>query len=217
MTNKLIPTLILGTSLIALSACNPVGFVSEAGSRLDTGTFGNATMNNMMVQSGEEGFMLDLAERFADQVPTTVNFEFNKAVLDASAQQILRQQANFIRQFPEVRFRVYGHTDLVGSSAYNRNLGQRRANAVVSYLVSQGISRSRLEAVVSFGETQPVIATENRERRNRRTVTEVSGFVQSHPRVIDGKYAAIVYRDYVESATVETTLTGIGSTGQSQD
>ena len=217
MTNKLIPTLFLGTSLIALSACNPVGFVSEAGSRLDTGTFGNATMNNMMVQSGEEGFMLDLAERFADQVPTTVNFEFNKAVLDASAQQILRQQANFIRQFPEVRFRVYGHTDLVGSSAYNRNLGQRRANAVVSYLVSQGISRSRLEAVVSFGETQPVIATENRERRNRRTVTEVSGFVQSHPRVIDGKYAAIVYRDYVESATVETTLTGIGSTGQSQD
>lgn len=215
MTKQRISALLLGTSFMALSACGD--WVTEAGSRLDTGSFGNSTMNNMMIQSGEEGFMLDLAQRFADQVPNTVNFEFNKAVLDSSAKQILRQQANFIRQFPEVRFRVYGHTDLVGSSAYNRNLGQRRANAVVGYLVSQGISRSRLEAVVSLGETQPVIATQNRERRNRRTVTEVSGFVQSHPRVIDGKYAAIIYRDYVQSATVDGTLTGVGSSGQSQD
>lgn len=217
MKNNRISALFLGTSLMALGACSPVGFFSEAGSRLDTGTFGNATLNNMMVQSGEEGFMLDLAERFEEQVPTTVNFEFNKAVLDASAQQILRQQAHWIRQFPEVKFRVYGHTDLVGTNAYNRRLGQRRANAVVAYLVSQGISRSRLEAVASFGETRPIIATENPERRNRRTVTEVSGFVQSHPRVIDGKYAAIVYRDYVESAVAESGLTGVGSSGNSDE
>ena len=131
MKNNRISALFLGTSLMALGASSPVGFFSEAGSRLDTGTFGNATLNNMMVQSGEEGFMLDLAERFEEQVPTTVNFEFNKAVLDASAQQILRQQAHWIRQFPEVKFRVYGHTDLVGTNAYNRRLGQRRANAVV--------------------------------------------------------------------------------------
>ena len=217
MKNNRISALFLGTSLMALGACSPVGFFSEAGSRLDTGTFGNATLNNMMVQSGEEGFMLDLAERFEEQVPTTVNFEFNKAVLDASAQQILRQQAHWIRQFPEVKFRVYGHTDLVGTNAYNRRLGQRRANAVVAYLVSQGISRSRLEAVASFDETRPMIATENPERRNRRTVTEVSGFVQSHPRVIDGKYAAIVYRDYVESAVAESGLTGVGSSGNSDE
>ncbi len=217
MNSKYISALILGTSVTALSACSGGGWFSEAGSRLDTGSFGNATMNNMMVQSGEEGFMLDLAQRFADTVPTTVNFEFNKAVLDGSAQEILRQQANWIRQFPEVRFRVYGHTDLVGTNAYNRRLGQRRANAVVAYLVSQGISRSRLEAVVSFGETQPIIATENRERRNRRTVTEVSGFVKSHPRVIDGKYAAIVYRDYVESATAESGLTGLGSSSSGEN
>lgn len=208
MSNKPISAVFLGAGVIALGACS-----QEAGSRLDTGAFGNATLNNLMIQSGEEAFMLDLAQRFADQIPTTVNFAFNSAVLDGTAQQILRQQANWIRQFPEVRFRVYGHTDLVGTSAYNRGLGQRRANAVVNYLVSQGISRGRLEAVVSFGETQPVIATSNPERRNRRTVTEVSGFVQSHPRVIDGKYAAIVYRDYVDSAAAENGLTGLGSGG----
>jgi hypothetical protein len=88
-------------------------------------------------------------------------------------------------------------------------LGLRRAKAVVAFLNSQGISRSRLEAVASFGETQPIIATEGRDRRNRRSVTEVSGFVSRHPTVLDGKYAAIVYREYINSALPPTTLSGI--------
>jgi outer membrane protein OmpA-like peptidoglycan-associated protein len=143
-------------------------------------------------------------------VPDTITFEFDSAVLDASAQAILRQQADWIRQFPEVRFRVYGHTDLVGSDAYNQRLGLRRAQAAVNYLVSQGISRSRLEAVVSFGRTRPVVPTAEPERRNRRTVTEVTGFVRRHPTVLDGKYAQIIRRDYVRSAVPPSGLTGGG-------
>ena len=75
--------------------------------------------------------------------------------------------------------------------------------------ITAGISTSRLEAVVSFGETQPLIVTQGRERRNRRTVTEVSGFVSGHPNVLDGKYAQIIYRDYVRSAEAPTGLSGI--------
>jgi hypothetical protein len=116
------------------------------------------------------------------------------------------QQADFIRQFPEVKFRVYGHTDAVGGTAYNKRLGLRRARAVVNFFSSQGINRDRLEAVVSFGESQPLIVTEGRERRNRRTVTEVSGFVDRHPTVMDGKYAEIIYRDYIRSAEPASTL-----------
>ena len=71
----------------------------------------------------------------------------------------------------------------------------------MAFLVREGVSRSRLEAVVSEGRTQPIIATPEPERRNRRAVTEVSGFVQRHPTVLDGQYAAIIYREYVESAT----------------
>ena len=77
------------------------------------------------------------------------------------------------------------------------------------YLTSLGISRSRLEAVASFGETQPLIVTQGRERRNRRTVTEVSGFVARHPQVLDGKYAEIIYRDYIASAVPPSQLEGI--------
>lgn len=184
-------------------------FTREAGALVGGGDFGNATMNNTMIQTGEKSYVSSLANRFAEEVPSTINFEFNSARIDAEAAAILRRQADWIRQFPEVRFRVYGHTDAVGSNQYNYRLGKRRADAVVRFLSQHGISRSRLEAVVSQGETQPLVVTEDRERRNRRTVTEVTGFVRRHPSVLDGKYAQIVYRDYVESAVVATTLTGI--------
>ena len=99
-----------------------------------------------------------------------------------------------------MRFRVYGYTDLVGTAGYNKALGMRRAQTVVNFLVSQGISRSRLEAVVSFGKTHPLVFTQGPERANRRAVTEVSGFVQSSKLVLNGKYAAIIFREYVNSA-----------------
>ncbi len=198
----MLPKLLAATALLALSACGDyaTSWDRELGSEVDKGQFGNATMNNTLIQSGELSYTVALAERFAAEVPDTINFAFNSAELSAEAKQILRQQANFIKQFPEVRFRVFGHTDKVGSNAYNQRLGLRRAQAAVAYLTSQGISRSRLEAVISYGETRPLIPTNAAEVQNRRTVTEVSGFVKSHPLVLNGKYAAIIWREYVNSA-----------------
>jgi len=197
--------LIAAAGVLALSACGDRQILSswtqEAGVFLDTGSLGDATTNNTQIQSGEKSVLIDLNRRFAQEVPSTVNFDFNSSRLDAAAQATLRKQADWIRQFPEVRFRVYGHTDLVGTTAYNKRLGQRRANAVVNYLTRFGISRSRLEAVVSFGENQPLVVTENRERRNRRTVTEVTGFVTGNPTLLNGKYAQVIFREYVASAT----------------
>ena len=197
-------------AILSLAACSEQNNVyrsySEAGSLIDGGHFGNSTMNNTQIMTGEKSYVFDLSNRFASEVLTTVNFAFNSSQLDAGARDTLKEQANWIRQYPEVRFRVYGHTDAVGSTSFNKRLGKRRANTVVNYLVSQGISRSRLEAVVSFGETQPLIVTQGRERRNRRTVTEVSGFVKEHPIIMDGKYAEVVYREYVESAVPASTL-----------
>ncbi|HEY9037361.1 MAG TPA: OmpA family protein [Roseovarius sp.] len=208
--------------VLALAACaSPQDGVyqhhsAEVGSIVDGGNFGGATMNNTQVMTGERGYVFDLSNRFANEVPTTVNFAFNSDVLDGAARDILRVQAAWIRQFPEVRFRVYGHTDAVGSSSYNKNLGLRRARAVVAFLSTQGISRSRLEAVVSFGETQPLIVTQGRERRNRRTVTEVSGFVRSHPIIMDGKYAQVVYRGTIASAAPASTISMAGGAGASE-
>lgn len=194
MIGKLLAT----TALLTLVACGDTStsWDNELGAEVDKGGFGNATMNNTLLQTGQLEYTVALAQRFAAEVPDTVTFEFNRAEITAEAAAILDKQANFIKQFPEVRFKVFGHTDLVGSQGYNYNLGLRRANAVVNYLVAKGISRSRLEAVVSYGKTRPLIQTNAPEERNRRTVTEVSGFVKSNPLVLNGKYAQIVWRTY---------------------
>lgn len=220
--SKYTTILLAAASAVSLSACADSkvfsSWTQEAGGFLDEGGFGNPTMNNMMVETGKGGIVVDLNNRFSSEVDPMVNFDFDSAALDATSMAVLREQANWIRQFPEVRFRVYGHTDLVGSDAYNKSLGLRRARAVVNYLVGQGVSRSRLEAVVSFGETQPLIVTEGRERKNRRTVTEVTGFVQNASGPLHGKYAAIIFRQYVGSAgakpqTTDADLSGAAAAG----
>lgn len=193
--------LLIATSVIALLAgCeDTLKRYGEAGSVPDYYNVGNSVDMNAGYHTGD--YVFDFAQRFHDTVPDTVTFAFNSAVLDEQAKAVLRRQAHFIRQFPEVRWKVFGHTDLVGSNAYNQRLGLRRAQAVVAYLASQGVSRKRLEAVASYGETRPIIATQDRERRNRRTVTEVSGFVADAPLILDGKYAMVIRREYVQSAT----------------
>lgn len=187
---------LLGIMTLTLAACDD----TELGARLDEGGFGNPTMNNILYHTGERDYVTVLADRFATEVPTTITFAFNSATLEPEARAILRQQADFIRNFPEARFSVYGHTDLVGSQRYNQHLGLRRARAAVDFLVAQGIARHRLDALVSLGESQPIVATQDEERRNRRTVTEVSGFVRTNPLVTDGRYAQIVYRGYAAGA-----------------
>lgn len=201
MTSKF-SILLASSALMVLTACgtSSTSWDQELGAEVDKGNFGNATMNNVLIQSGQLDYAIALAERFSAEVPDTINFEFNSAELSEEAKSVLKKQADFIRQFPEVRFRVFGHTDLVGSVGYNQKLGMRRAQAAVAYLSSLGISKSRLEAVISYGKTRPLIATNEPEMRNRRTVTEVSGFVQSAPLVLNGKYAAIIWREYVGSA-----------------
>lgn len=196
--------------MMVLSACATVndtinkGYSAlnfEAGRELNEGNFGNPTLNNTLAQAayaGQGGLIADLSRKFEKDVPTMVNFAFNRSNLDGEAQAILIRQADWIKQFPQLKFRVFGHTDLVGTNSYNKALGLRRANAVLQFLVAQGIEMERLEAVVSHGETQPLVVTEGRERKNRRTVTEVIGF--SHSYIgddLDGKYAALLYQRYV--------------------
>ncbi|MFP4304345.1 OmpA family protein [Rhodosalinus sp.] len=212
MPKPLVPLASLGLAASLLAACTPdqrTAFFNEAGVLADSnGTFGNATMHNTQCMTGQKECINGLARKFADSVETTVNFEFDSAHLTPQARATLARQADFVRQFPELRFSVYGHTDLVGSNAYNYRLGLRRAQAVVDFFARQGISRDRLEALVSFGETQPLVVTEGREMRNRRTVTEVSGFYERHPTVLDGRYAEVIYREYVDSAVPSTGLAG---------
>ena len=193
-----IRSLAAAVALVALGGC--VSGDREAGADVDGGHFGNATMQNSMAQINAGEARILLSRKFASEVPATITFPFNSASLTAESAAVLNQQANWMSQFPELRFSVYGHTDLVGSNAYNKALGRKRAETVVAYLAARGISRNRLQALVSYGETQPIVITEQPEMRNRRTVTEVSGFLQRQNAPLNGKYAAVIMREYVDSA-----------------
>lgn len=191
---------LLGATGLGLAACSDPNssFNREAGIVLDEGGFGNPTMHNHMLHSGKLSLAEVMSWRFHAEVPSMVNFAFDSAKLDDEALAILNIQARWMKQFPELRYTIYGHTDKVGSASYNYNLGLRRARAVRNCLVTLGVPRRSIEAVVSRGETQPLIVTKGREPANRRTVTEISGLVRRR-QLLDGEYAALVHRQYVET------------------
>lgn len=190
---------------VAISAIALIAGCSESGSVGDdqTAAFGAATANNTLAQGVNlsYGQLVDLQSRFRAAAPDMINFAFDSADLDDEARAILTQQAAWIKSNPSIKLRVYGHTDLVGSAGYNRGLGLRRARAAVNYLVASGVRRGQVEAVASFGETRPLVATQNRERLNRRTVTEVAGLDKRfRPYDFDGKVANNIYGNYVANS-----------------
>ncbi len=103
-----------------------------------------------------------------------VLFDFDKAVLKPAARDTLDNAIRVMRAHPEVSaFRLQGHTDSVGSDAYNQRLSERRVNAVRDYLVRGGIPASKLQTR-AFGESRPVAdnGTDAGRARNRRVEIE---------------------------------------------
>lgn len=100
---------------------------------------------------------------------SNILFEFDKATIKDNYAPELDRWANFFLENPGVEATIYGHTDSVGAEEYNQDLSERRAKAVVNYLVGKGVSPNRLSAV-GFGESQPVSenSTEEGRQKNRR-------------------------------------------------
>lgn len=98
-----------------------------------------------------------------------VTFAFDSAELRTAAESELNQVARTLRESPEVRVVIAGHTDSIGSAEYNRDLSQRRAESVSTYLQSRGIAGNRLRTI-GYGEARPVATndTDAGRAQNRR-------------------------------------------------
>jgi uncharacterized protein (TIGR03382 family) len=99
-----------------------------------------------------------------------VYFELNRAAIQARSNRVLDAVATVLGAHPEIKqVRVEGHTDDQGNDAYNKTLSQKRADAVVAYLVKKGIAKERLEGV-GYGEEQPKVPNDSKDNRaiNRR-------------------------------------------------
>jgi len=111
----------------------------------------------------------------AIRVELDVKFDFDKAVVKEDSQGDIRSLADFMKQYPQTSTVVEGHTDSVGSDAYNQNLSERRANAVRDVLVNQhGIDSGRVSAV-GYGESRPIADNDSDAGRalNRRVEAAV--------------------------------------------
>jgi len=98
-----------------------------------------------------------------------VNFDFDKSTLTSEAVTILDKAVTALRENPEVKVKIVGHTDNIGSKKYNDRLSVRRAESVKSYLVSKGISSARL-TTAGVGFSEPIATNDTPEGRakNRR-------------------------------------------------
>lgn len=103
-----------------------------------------------------------------------VNFAFDSARLNPESEVVLDQAVAALRDAASVNVQVEGHTDSVGSEQYNLRLSERRAQAVVDYLVRQGIDLTRLNPI-GMGESHPIASNETQGGRyeNRRVEFEV--------------------------------------------
>ena len=144
---------------------------------------------------GTGRMLSSLSAEFRREVPHVINFDFDSSILDDEAKRRLDSQAEWIGNNPGVRFAVTGHTDRVGNVAYNEALGLARAQAAVDYMVMRGVSETQLVAMISEGETDPVIKTEDRERANRRVETDVLELIREEDPVrladLDGATGSI--------------------------
>jgi len=106
----------------------------------------------------------------------TIYFDTDQFNVDSQDAAALRRQAEYLTQYPSARATVEGHADERGTRDYNLALGERRANSAKNYLVSLGVSESRLRTV-SHGEERPAAtgADETAWARNRRAVTVMIG------------------------------------------
>ena len=114
----------------------------------------------------------DTVEFLATGVKDRVFFATNKSILTTASRDTLRKQAAFMRKKKDLTFSIEGHADERGTREYNLALGERRANAAKDYLMTYGISGSRL-SVISYGKERPVNSGSNplAWSQNRRSVT----------------------------------------------
>ena len=102
-------------------------------------------------------------------LPDGVTFDFAKYDLKPQFYPALNTIASTLKEYNQTIVEVSGHTDSVGSDAANQTLSERRANAVASYLIGQGVVRERFE-IVGMGERYPVASNDTDSGRalNRR-------------------------------------------------
>jgi len=134
------------------------------------------------------GYKLDQQEKELNKIPNTtvtrkedklvvtmsdaILFDVNSAALKPQSMITLDQMADVMVKYPDSDILIKGHTDSTGSEKYNQELSERRSQSVKNYLVSKGVSESRITAI-GFGKTMPIASNDTAEGREKNRRVEI--------------------------------------------
>jgi outer membrane protein OmpA-like peptidoglycan-associated protein len=109
-----------------------------------------------------------------DKMTLQVLFDFDKATLTEADLKELQKAVAFVKKYPGAKIRLDGYTDSIGTDAYNIKLSERRATAVMNYLIKEaGVDSSKITAV-GHGKADPVADNKTAEGRAKNRRVEVS-------------------------------------------
>ena len=119
----------------------------------------------------EEVVVVEVPEKI---VLRGINFDFDKSNIKPEFMPVLDEAVEILKENPDIKVIIEGHTDWTGPEKYNMGLSERRAASVCNYLVEKGISQNSLETV-GYGEADPIADNHTREGRNmnRRVVFKI--------------------------------------------
>ena len=153
------------------SAAPPAGPTpaTAAGGANDRARADSIAAAELARQQAEERERRAMLARAQEILTNVVYFEYDSFNLASQAENTLRTKASILRANPALEIRVEGHADERGSTEYNIALGQRRAEAVRTFLSGYGIPATRI-STISYGKERPAVegSTEQAWALNRR-------------------------------------------------
>jgi len=146
---------------------------SGSGSSSSSSSVSSSTDSSSDDSSG--GIVPGSQEDLIVNVGDRVFFGYDSSELDSDAQELLQDQVAWLKQYSDVSVTIEGHCDERGTREYNLALGEKRAQSVKNYLISLGVSESRV-STISYGKERPAVIGSNDGAwsQNRRSVTKVN-------------------------------------------
>jgi outer membrane protein OmpA-like peptidoglycan-associated protein len=106
-------------------------------------------------------------------MPSNITFGFDSSNLQPQFQPVLDNVSKTLVQYNQTVVEIAGHTDSVGTDAYNQGLSQRRANSVAAYLGGHGVMQQRM-MTVGAGESRPIASNDNETGRAQNRRVEIT-------------------------------------------
>ena len=143
------------------------GSSSSSSSVSSSSDSGSDDSGDGIVPGSQEDLIVNVGDR--------VFFGYDSSELDSDAQELLQDQVAWLKQYSDVSVTIEGHCDERGTREYNLALGEKRAQSVKNYLISLGVSESRV-STISYGKERPAVIGSNDGAwsQNRRSVTIVN-------------------------------------------